>query len=257
MQDLRSLITQAIAEVVSTGTRETDYRSPLVGFARASDPLFLQLQSIVASDHLLPTDLLPSAQTVVSFFIPFTETLVRKNQEGPATAREWAIAKKETDETIHRVIQGVRERLSLLGIACSENPALERYDPERFLHRWSQKHVAYICGLGNFGLNQLLITECGCAGRLGSFCIEVAVEPDRICEEEVCPYKLDGSCGVCVKQCPSGALGHHSIDKPLCSAWINDFTEREFGGASVYRSCGKCIALPCATRRPARPLRIH
>jgi epoxyqueuosine reductase len=257
MQDLNTLIIDAVTGIAQTGTKRMEYRQPLVGFARAADPLFMGLKTLIAPDHLLPSDLLPTAQSVVSFFLPFTEPLVRRNQEGTATTREWAVAKKETDETIQAVIQGVKDRLSHLGIACSDNPALEPYDPSRFIHSWSQRHVAYICGLGNFGLNQLIITERGCAGRLGSFCIAAPTAPSPVCTEEVCPYKVDGSCGVCVGQCPSGALGHRSIDKPACSAWINEFTEREFGGDRVYRSCGKCIALPCAMRRPARSSRIH
>lgn len=241
---------------VRSQSRRTEYRSPLAGFADARDPLFAHLKTLIDPDHLLPADLLPGAKTVVSFFLPFTRDLVRQNQESPVTAPAWAIAKQETDGVIDAVVQGVGERLARRGIASSGNPALERYDPARFLHRWSQRHVAYLCGLGNFGLNQLIITRLGCAGRLGSFCIDAPAEPDPICKEEVCPYRIDGSCGVCVGQCPAQALHHGTIDKPACSAWINACTEKYFKGERAYRSCGKCIALPCALRRPGREAKV-
>jgi epoxyqueuosine reductase QueG len=252
MDGMKTLIADAVAEIVRSQVRHTEYRSPLVGFADARNPLFDHLKTLIAPDHLLPTDLLPEAETVVSFFLPFTKELVRQNQDGPVTAPAWATAKQETDEVIDAVIQGVKERIAVHGIAGSANPALERYDPVRFIHRWSQRHVAYLCGLGNFGLNQLIITSRGCAGRLGSLCISAPIDPDPICTEEVCPYKIDGSCGVCVRKCPAKALEHGTIDKPACSAWINAYTEKYFNGDRAFRSCGKCIALPCALRRPGR-----
>ncbi len=252
MKDIKGFITDAITGIVRSQAPRTEYRSPLVGFADARHPLFAHLKTLIAPDHLLPTDLLPEARTVVSFFLPFSQELVRQNQEGPVTAPTWAMAKQETDVVIHAIVQGVKERLAPHGVTVSDNPALERYDPARFIHHWSQRHVAYICGLGNFGLNQLIITRKGCAGRLGSLCISTFAEPDLICEEEVCPGRIDGSCGVCIQKCPSQALQYGAIDKPRCSAWINDYTEKFFKGETAFRSCGKCIALPCALKRPDR-----
>ena len=247
-------ITRSIQEILRGLDCETEYRTPLVGFASSGNPLFKELQTLIGPDHRLPSDLLPGAQSVLSFFLPFTEGTVRRNQHGSVTTREWAVAKMETDRSIQAVVEGLAHRLAPLGIHCSTNPALEAYDPARFMHRWSQRHVAYICGLGNFGLNQLLITELGCAGRLGSLCIDAPVEPTPIHLDPVCPYKIDGSCGVCVQKCPSKALGYGTIDKPTCSAWINDFTQAHFKGERAYRSCGKCIALPCALKRPDLPV---
>jgi len=85
--------------------------------------------------------------------------------------------------------------------------------------------MAYICGLGIFGLNQLIITKSGCAGRFGSFVIDREVDYDNPVTEQYCLYKNNKSCGVCVKTCPSGALTFEGIDKPKCSKWINDITE--------------------------------
>jgi epoxyqueuosine reductase len=250
MTDLNQCVTRSITEIVRGLGCATTYRTPLVGFAQTRDPLFERLKTLIDPSHLLPSDLLPTAKSVVSFFLPFSEDLVRKNQQGPAVTRDWALAKMETDQSIHAVIQGMKERLAPMGIACSGDPALEPYDATRFMHPWSQRHMAYICGLGNFGLNHLIITRLGCAGRLGSFCLDVETRPDPACTAQVCLYKIDGSCGVCVQKCPAGALGYGTLDKSACSAWINDGTEKLFKGDRSFRSCGKCIALPCAWKRP-------
>lgn len=110
--------------------------------------------------------------------------------------------------------------------------------------------MAYICGLGNFGLNQLIITKSGCAGRLGSFVIDASTDYDKPVEEEYCLYKNDGSCGVCIRNCPSEALTFKGIDKPKCNKWLNDNTNKCFGGDRAFKSCGKCFALPCALSKP-------
>lgn len=37
------------------------------------------------------------------------------------------------------------------------------------MSEWSHRHAAYIAGLGIFGINNMLITNKGCVGRIPSF----------------------------------------------------------------------------------------
>lgn len=247
MQELNTLITDAVETAVRP---DALYRAPLIGFARADDPHFADLKRIVGPGHCLPADLLPGARSVVSFFVPFTRRLVRANQRGPVTTPEWGHAKKSADDLIDTVVRVVSDKLAPLGVAVSGNPALGPFDSETFLHSWSQKHVAHICGLGTFGLNQLIITAKGCAGRFGSFVIDAETAPTPMETEPACRYKFDRSCGVCVRKCPSKALGFDGLQKDVCSAWLATVTKTQFAGVRAYSSCGKCIALPCALKRP-------
>jgi epoxyqueuosine reductase QueG len=48
------------------------FRNPIVGFSSADNPLYEELKDIIGPDHLHPKDILPTARTVVSFFIPFS-----------------------------------------------------------------------------------------------------------------------------------------------------------------------------------------
>jgi epoxyqueuosine reductase QueG len=134
----------------------------------------------------LPSDLLADAKTVVTFFIPFDEEVVYKNLKCETVSKEWAYGKKDLQELIGEIIDGMKVKLENIGIGCSGNPNKEPYNQEKFMHRWSLRHMAYLCGLGNFGLNQLIITKSGSAGRLGSFVINVPVEYDKPVEEEYC-----------------------------------------------------------------------
>lgn len=250
MNKLNKLIVDEIIERVNSSKSDTKYRTPLVGFADANDPLFKELKKIIGEEHYLPSDLLSNAKTVVTFFIPFDEDVVYKNLKCDTTAKEWAYGKKDAQDLISEIIGGMKGRLGEINIECSENPNKEPYNQEKFMHRWSLRHMAYICGLGSFGLNQLIITESGCAGRFGSFVIDAEADYNKPATEQYCLYKHNKSCGACVRNCPSEALGFEGIDKPKCSKWINDITEKYFDGVRIFRTCGKCIALPCALKRP-------
>ena len=48
--------------------------------------------------------------------------------------------------------------------AVYEQPT-HNFDSRHLLSTWSHKHIAYVCGLGSFGRNTMLITAGGCAGR--------------------------------------------------------------------------------------------
>ena len=56
------------------------YEGPLVGCAAADDPLFAQFKAdpkIYGSALWLPEEWLPGARSVVSFFLPFSEEVLR------------------------------------------------------------------------------------------------------------------------------------------------------------------------------------
>ena len=114
------------------------------------------------------------------------------------------------------IIQHMKGILEDIGVKSSDNPARMAFDMERLIHRWSQRHVARICGLGNFGINNMLITEMGYAGRYGSFVIDAALPYNEYVMDEYCLYKSNGNCAVCVKACPTGALTLDGFDRYKC-----------------------------------------
>jgi Uncharacterized Fe-S protein len=250
MSTLNGLIINGIESYVASSACAGKCRTPLVGFAAADNPFIRDLKNIANPDHYLPTDILPNAKTIVAFFVPFTPDIVQSNSNGSITSPEWAQGKVDIQKLINELASAMKVKLAGIGINCSENPAKEPYDSQKFAHRWSLRHIAYACGLGTFGLNQLLITKSGCAGRFGSFVIDAQTEYNTILQEEYCLYKINKSCGLCVKKCPTEALTYTGIDKPKCSQHINDITAKYFNGVREYRTCGKCITLPCALKNP-------
>jgi len=249
MNDLETFIATFVRREVAKAGTETRYRQPLVGFADAADPRFLQLREIAEPTHLLPGDLLPTARSAISFFLPFAKEIVRANRAEPRqVARGWALAYVETNALINRIAQRLITALAERGVKAAAEPATHNWDPVSLVSRWSHKSVAAIAGLGSFGLHHMLITDAGCAGRFGSLVVDAVLAPTPVPgapARERCRYFHDGSCRVCVERCPVGALTEDGLDKHRCYEWLLQVAEH-FRGLGLADACGKCATGPCA-----------
>jgi epoxyqueuosine reductase QueG len=247
MDPLQLEIQQFIRGAVATAGTTTEYRQPQVGFARADDPRFRVLRDEVSPIHLMPEDLVPGAQTVVSFFLPFAAWVVEANARSKAdVAREWAVAYVETNALIGRISAGLVEALAAKGIAAAAEPATHNFDEVTLHSPWSHKSVAVIAGLGSFGLHQMVITDAGCAGRFGSVVLDAGI-PFREAEPRVrCLGLYDGSCLECVARCPVSALSADiPLDKQRCDQHLHDFG-RAYEDLGLVDVCGKCAIGPCS-----------
>ncbi len=243
---VNNLIERFITEKVSENIYETEYKTPIVGYADAKNPLFEKLKEVGHPDHLLPTDLLDDAKTVVSFFIPFTQNLVDINKSHNYVAPSWALAYVETNSLITDINNGIKELLNEMGIKVSTMKATHNFDEDLIMSRWSHRHVAYIAGLGTFGINNLLITERGCAGRLGSFAINHYIEPSEIQKKELCLYKQNKSCTYCFDNCPVDAFDDEEFARSRCYDYLLDVVKYFKDIDPACDVCGKCNCGPCA-----------
>jgi epoxyqueuosine reductase QueG len=244
---LADFIPATIRRQVAEAGTVTAYRQPLVAFVAADDPRFADLRHVAEPTHMLPDDLLAGARSVVSFFIPFVAGVVDANaRDRMDVAREWAVAYVETNALIGRITGGLISALAERGVRAAAEPATRNFDPVTLISRWSHKSVAVVAGLGSFGLHHLLITDAGCAGRLGSLVLdaELPVATPRV--KERCLYFKDGSCLECVMRCPVAALDPDgNLDKPRCWARCLEVA-KVFEKVGVAEACGKCVIGPCA-----------
>jgi epoxyqueuosine reductase QueG len=225
---------------------------PLVAFASAKDSLFPKLKDIVDIKHLLPSDLLMDAETVISYFIPIDEKIVRGNRKGENSSREWALSYLKLNKLIVELNKALSHMLKEKGFKSVATPPTHNFDEQKLVSLWSQKSVAFIAGLGKFGIHHMIITEKGCCGRLGSIVTNAILEPTKRKEEEFCLFKIDQSCGICVKNCFSGSLEKANSSKQECYKICleNAKLYAALGRADV---CGKCIScVPCSFRIPRR-----
>jgi epoxyqueuosine reductase QueG len=249
---LEAIITQFVREYNSIRPVETTWGTPLIGFASTQDSLFQQLKSAVSTTHCTPNALLPESQTVIAYFIPFSAVTVESNILGRQCSREWAIAYLETNQLIIDLNHWLAHCVEEFGFAAISLPPTHNFDSQRLLSDWSHKHVAFIAGLGTFGLHHMLITEKGCCGRIGSMITTAEITPSSRPEKTFCQFYDDGSCQQCVKHCVFGALNVTVFDRRLCYdiCLSNAEIHSELGFADV---CGKCMCMtPCSYTNPVK-----
>ena len=251
---MKSAVRSEIERVVLVRAREGGvegiWERPLVGFASASDPLFATLRTVVSATHAMPTDLLGEAATAVAFFLPFTKAVAASNREGDRASREWGLAYIETNQLIRDISLHMKAFLEGKGFPTHIIPATHNFDEEKLISDWSHRHVAFIAGLGRFGLNNMLITESGCCGRVGSFVTAAPIEPDPRPTEEACLFRRIGTCRRCVERCVGDALRVDGFDRHRCYEVLlmNEARLNLHGEADV---CGKCVvAVPCSHAKP-------
>jgi epoxyqueuosine reductase QueG len=249
---LKSFIEDFVRRQVAGGGTQTGYRPVLVGYASADDPLWPELRELADANHALPAGMLTGARSVVTFFLPFERSVVKSNRGGRIPSPQWALAYRETNALINRILQGLPPALlENFGVRASSAPATWNFDPVTLSCTWSHKSACAIAGLGSFGLHHLLITDAGAAGRCGSLVVDAALEPTPRVAKERCEYFESGKCSYCVDACPAGAIrpsadAKLSLDKQACWAYIQSVSEDD--------CCGKCATGPCAfgssVRRP-------
>jgi epoxyqueuosine reductase QueG len=102
--DLRNSVEDYVTAYSKTIGGKNIWRQPLLATAKADDR-FDVLPRIVAEDHALPQDLLPSAKSVVVFFVPFTKALAVENHKGESPCRNWGLAYESTNRLINSLCE--------------------------------------------------------------------------------------------------------------------------------------------------------
>lgn len=253
------------------------YTEPIFAVADAHDPLFeyMKKDGVIGPHYLTPEEWLPGAQSVISFFLPFTEQVRNSNRRyGSHPSSEWQHARIEGEISI---VQWKRHMVQMLIDAGAE--AMLPSDDSRFKvwepvsSNWSERHAAFIAGLGTFGLSKGLITRKGMSGRFGSIITTARLEPDVRPYTDV--YEYCSKCGACAVRCPAQAIRtdvdpDHAKNQQVCGDFLQPLKDLSAGGGDtrpeedirtgyvppmqrVHFGCGKCqVAVPCETGIPAR-----
>ena len=209
----------------------------------------------------------PEKISVVCYFLPSTKlTRESMRQESEICSLRWNRTRwfgQECNFRLQRHLVVLLEDLGYYAVAPEQEPWFEikREGPWAPASTWSQRHIAYVAGLGTFSINESFITARGSAGRVGSIVCDVSIPPSpRPARDyrENCLFIREGTCGVCMKRCPALAVSEKGHDKAKCRAYLmagmaqkvkdQGHQEKFVGG---YIGCGFCqTGVPCEGRIP-------
>jgi epoxyqueuosine reductase len=255
---------------------------PVVAFADGDDSIFQDLKTIIGEFHLTPREIMekyvsgknwrfgPAAGLekigVVSWALPIArETRISERSSpfgGSPRYNHTRWIGHRFYETLEQYVASLLEILGYNAMAPTQSKFFEiKNMPEGWLAaNWSERHVAYACGLGTFGLNGLMITSRGCAVYLGSVVCDTALTPTVRHASPVanCPFYRDGSCGVCIERCIASAISKGGRSNITC---LKNLREEQAGKVRSFGldkdlvgpapACGRCsTGLPCEDRIP-------
>lgn len=207
---------------------------PLVGVAnveRWCSPLFLPW----VPEEFYPQSIYPETKSVIVIGLPVPLPVLETSP---------SIYYRELYNTVNSLLDQYTYRLS--------NFLTDKGYPSIFVPRdgygnievllqnpiafFSHRHAALLAGLGNFGVNNTVLTpEYGPRVRFGSILTTAELPQDSILETQLCTR-----CMRCVKMCPANALKKEDYpagltDKKTCSSHSAELNKQ------FISPCGICI----------------
>ena len=243
------------------------FEAPIFAFGDAEDEYFtrLKISTAIGSHFRLPKEWLPQGKTVISYFLPFTETVKKGNsQENYWPSQEWLHGRYEGQMLLNKLSIYLQTELVNAGYTsiapsldekfwskAKHNETLTEEDKHEknqlsFTSNWSERHVALVCGLGTFGLSKGLITSKGMAGRFGGIVTELKLSPNEREYKDI--YEYCSKCGDCITQCPVNAISfEEGKDHKICSEFL-DIIKKKY---KPRYGCGKCqVSVSCESCIP-------
>ena len=232
-----------------------------------------------------PGDILPGAHSVVVVAVPLLYGIVEKSKPfkpyetylHPHTLkhgmpnREYAMQYVSLNIKLDRLVQDlgyaleergyygfpVQASMPIAGMGIEFAKEIQ-ITPEESMEKYrcgdlSHRHAAVLAGLGEIGLNNLLMTpEYGPRVRLASVITDAPLVPDKPFSGGLCKGKKDPKkCTICITSCPFNALPRPqaAISDPLQYNAVHKFRCNSESGKSlqlvsgnwVHAICGICI----------------
>jgi hypothetical protein len=199
--------------------------------------------------------------TVISWALVQTEATKASNRvETRMPSEHWARARvfgQQANRTLHLAMLEALRAAGYEAIAPALLPAWGEVGQgtNDWHSTWSERHVAYVAGLGTFGLSGGLITVKGKAVRFGSVIVKAVVPATPRPYDDPFAYCLHYSgyeCAECAARCPVGSVSVQGRDKVACVRQLGlaEAYVKQHYGFDGY-GCGLCqTAVPCESGIP-------
>ncbi|MEJ2519631.1 MAG: 4Fe-4S ferredoxin [Desulfuromonadales bacterium] len=253
-------------------TGEPAWEAPEIAYARGDDPLFERIKKDIGPFYWTPREAFEKAfphlpvtsadLTVIAYVLPQTAvTRQDQRQETSLPAERWARSRFHGEEFNCQLRRHLAEELTQAGFPAIAPERLTDFayrQSARFglASNWSERHTAWVAGLGTFGLSDGLISRRGKAARFGSVVARLQLKPTARPyqgHQEWCLWFAKGTCGACIRRCPVAAISPQGHDKEACFAYIRNVTapyvHDQYGTGAT--PCGLCqVGIPCEDRCP-------
>ncbi len=253
------------------------FEEPLVGFASGTDPLFFEYKSLIGSFHFTPREIIAAVLkekgkglliseidqiSIVSWILPISEDTRKSNRkEEKFPSKLWTYTKdfgEACNNALRKQVKSFLEDLGYMAIAPTLLPAYQPFRDQKvgWTSFWSERHIAYACGLGTFSLNDGFITPKGMAMRIGSVVTLLKLAPSEKKyrhHKENCLQFRNEKCGKCILRCPVGAITEKGHDKDKCWEYVESepLKAKRLEYKVQTPSCGLCqTGVPCEFEIP-------
>jgi epoxyqueuosine reductase QueG len=172
-----------------------------------------------------PSDFVPRAKSVITFGVAILhhtihwESHLANSELVPQEHRKDVLQNYFYRQTGYNLVNDLLDRLAFctanllesqgypsLFFPATYGPTVSEFIRERIPSGWglfSQRHAAVMAGLGEFGLNNVVVThQYGPRIRFNSVITEAELIPSTLLAEKTC---LGEGCSICVQNCP-GAI---------------------------------------------------
>lgn len=270
--EIKSFVNTSPENNLGGNYNEKAWGEPIVGFSKGNDPYYEWFKQDIGEFLWTPHEIFSktfstlkveaSDLTVISWVLPQTELTkadMRLSEEYPAERATLARVNGDGfNLKVGRYLVDLLNNCGYYTVAPVQSEYWENKNSEKygFASTWSEKHAAFVSGLGTFSITDTLITNYGTAVRIGSVVSTIPVEPTKreyTRFNEYCLYYANGGCLKCAKRCPIGAITEFGHDKIKCREYQREVAlkhnKESFNIKSNY--CGLCqFDIPCESCKP-------
>ncbi len=256
--------------------QEKAWGEPLVGYSRGDDPLYQKIKQDIGTFYFTPLELFKitfpevdvdqSDLFVISWILPQTKaTKIDQRNTDYFPSERWIRSRKfgeEFNQKLRGYVESLIHEKGKKAVAPLCSPVYSQKVSPTYgrASNWSERHAAYVSGLGTFGLCDGLITPLGKAVRFGSVITNLPFPTSPRPYKDLhtyCLFHSQGTCKQCVDRCPVGALSEEGHDKEKCWNHVHEvngpYIKKEMNLEAF--GCGLCqtnvsceSGIPCPSK---------
>jgi epoxyqueuosine reductase len=259
------------------------FMEPVVVFGNGDDDIFKEYKTIIGDFHLTPREAMEKHLaakrwryglkgkmenlSIISYALSYPlETRMGERESTYGGSKRYNHTRWRGGVFLDVMLDYMAALLEIMGytaVAPTRSKFFEtKQNPAGFLMaNWSERHIAYACGMGTFGLHGLIISPVGSAIYLSSIVCDLELRPtprkyqDHL---EYCLFRRDGSCRKCLERCPAGAISDQGRSNIICRENLTRKQPEKLKELGVDKellgpapACGVCsTGVPCEERVP-------